>query len=90
MNIIAIPFQPRQHLYVTKPPFARGFVTQYREELRRQFGSRRVLKEPKERKPEIKQRDRGHSLDTPASRVGALAKLLADKGLAHISVFAFS
>lgn len=29
-------------------------------------------------------------IDTPPSRVGALEKLLADKGLGHILVFAFS
>lgn len=29
-------------------------------------------------------------VDTPESRVGALEKLLADKGLSHILVFAFS
>jgi hypothetical protein len=29
-------------------------------------------------------------VDTPASRVGAVEKLLADKGLSHILVFAFS
>jgi hypothetical protein len=29
-------------------------------------------------------------VDTPSSRVGALEKLLADKGLSHILVFAFS
>jgi hypothetical protein len=29
-------------------------------------------------------------IDTPDSRVGAVEKLLADKGLAHILVFAFS
>jgi hypothetical protein len=29
-------------------------------------------------------------VDTPPSRVGAVEKLLADKGLGHILVFAFS